>query len=97
MNEEKVHPRDTAQSMAVRLALVEERNLRVERDKAWETSWARRFFIMAITYGLALIFLILLEAPRPAFMALVPTVGFLLSTLSLPIVRRLWLKFCYKY
>ena len=29
---------------------IKERNARVEKDKAWETSWTRRICIMILTY-----------------------------------------------
>ena len=36
-----------------RLSAIEERNKKVERDKAWEVSWTRRVSIMALTYVVA--------------------------------------------
>ena len=33
-----------------RIALIEQRNSRVEADKAWETSWARKVSIAFVTY-----------------------------------------------
>lgn len=68
-----------------------ERNARVEADKAWELSWTRRLIIVAITYATACVFLWLIHAPNFAVSALVPTGGYLLSTLSLPWVKQWWL------
>jgi hypothetical protein len=68
-----------------------ERNKRVEADKAWETSWTRRLFIACITYVTACLFLWLIENPHPTINALVPTGGYLLSTLSLPWLKRWWI------
>lgn len=34
-----------------RVEAIEERNKRVETDKAWETSWTRRICIMVLTNG----------------------------------------------
>jgi hypothetical protein len=69
-----------------------ERNQRVESEKAWETSWTRRLFIAAITYLTASLFLWLIETPQSFINALVPTGGYLLSTLSLPWIKRLWMR-----
>lgn len=33
-----------------RLAEIESRNVRVENDKAWETSWTRKLTIAIMTY-----------------------------------------------
>ena len=56
-----------------RIEKIEKRNSKVESDRAWETSYARRGLI-----------------------AIVPSVGFLLSTLTLPLFKKFWLKNIYK-
>ena len=71
---------------------IQERNRRVELDKAWETSWTRRLIIAAMTYIIALLFLFKIDAAKPFLSALVPTGGYLLSTLSLGIVKEWWIK-----
>ncbi len=68
-----------------------ERNKRVEADKAWETSFVRRGFIAIITYLTAILFLWLIGNPNPFVHGLVPVGGFLLSTLSLPPLKKWWL------
>ncbi|MEK7514606.1 MAG: hypothetical protein AAB587_02180 [Patescibacteria group bacterium] len=72
------------------LAALKERNKRVEQDKAWETSWTRRVFIMALTYAIAAIWLIMIDDTNPYLKAFVPTGGYLLSTISLPILKKWW-------
>jgi hypothetical protein len=72
---------------------ISERNKKVELDKAWETSWARRLFIAGITYVVAFIWLVLLDESIPHLKALVPVGGYLLSTLSLPPLKRWWLEY----
>ncbi len=67
------------------------RNLRVESDKAWEGSWVRIAFIMLLTYVAVVIFLFLTGSQNIWLSALVPPVGFFLSTLSLPFVKKRWL------
>ena len=70
---------------------IRERNLRVEADKAWETSWTRRGFISAATYIVAAVWLIIIHDSFPLLKALVPVAGFILSTLSLPFLKRAWI------
>ena len=72
------------------LVAIQERNRRVEQDKAWERSWTRRLFIAAITYLVAGFWLVVIHEALPWFKALVPTGGYLLSTLSLSIIKRWW-------
>ncbi len=69
-----------------------ERNKRVEADKAWETSKTRRGFIMCITYVTASCFLYMIGNDAFWMNALVPMGGYLLSTLSLPPLKRWWLE-----
>ena len=72
------------------LATIEERNARVEADKAWETSLFRILLIGAMTYTIALVFLLLAGLAHPFPNALVPTIGYVLSMQSLPFVKRWW-------
>lgn len=74
------------------IADILERNKRVEADKAWETSWTRRLLITTLTYGIAVLFLWLIENDRFWLNAAVPALGYLLSTLSLPWVKRWWIR-----
>jgi len=68
------------------------RNARVELDKAWETSKTRRGIIAAMTYLIAAAFLKLIGNDAYLINALVPTGGYLFSTLSLPVVKSWWIK-----
>lgn len=79
-------------SLEDRLAAIEARNVRVEADKAWETSWVRRGLIMAVTYACAVVLLSLIGADGVFKGAFVPVMGYLLSTLSLPAARAYWMK-----
>ena len=71
---------------------IKARNERVEQDKAWEISWARRLFIAASTYVIAGVWLLLINDTYPFLKAFVPSVGYILSTLSLPFVKKWWIK-----
>lgn len=70
-----------------------ERNKRVEQDKRWETSWMRRISIAVITWILAVAFLTLIDAENALLAALVPTGGYVLSTLSASPIRKYWEKY----
>ncbi len=74
------------------LRRIRERNARVEADKAWETSYARRTIITIGTYLLSYILFLVIEAPNPHLAALVPSFAFILSTLSMPFLKKLWVK-----
>jgi hypothetical protein len=73
-----------------RLRAVETRNARVESDKAWEVSLTRRFFIAAITYLFIGLYLSWLDVAEPWLNAVVPMVGFMLSTLALRSIKTFW-------
>ena len=71
---------------------IKERNKRVEVDKAWETSLTRRLTVAISTYILIMIIMYMLEVEQPHLSAVIPTVGYLLSTLSVGLVKNWWLK-----
>lgn len=76
-----------------RVTDIEERNKRVELDKSWETSWTRKICIMILTYITVIIYSYLIRNfDYIFFSSLVPVIGFVLSTLSLKVVRRKWEK-----
>ena len=70
---------------------IKERNKRVEADKAWETSWARRLLVFLLTYIVIVIFFIVADLPKPFLNSLVPALAFVLSTLSVSIFKKIWL------
>lgn len=71
---------------------IKTRNERVEMDKAWETSGTRKLVILVLTYVVVVIFFFATNLPKPFTNSLVPTLGFFLSTLTVPWVRTSWLK-----
>ncbi len=75
---------------------IKERNKKVQADKAWETSNARRITIVILTYAAIVVFLIQIRDPNPFFNALIPAAAFSISTLSLPFLKKIWLKHFYK-
>jgi hypothetical protein len=82
--------------MKAEINLIKERNKRVEADKAWETSKTRRAVIALMMYVVIVIFLWTINAPKPFVNAIVPALGFVLSTLTLPVFKNIWLKSHYK-
>src|SRR3989344_2982809 len=74
------------------IAKIRERNLRVEEDKACETSYFRILPITFITYIVAAFLLYFIGAENYFWGALVPAAGFFLSTQTLPFIKKWWLK-----
>lgn len=69
------------------------RNKRVETDKSWETSSTRRGLLVIFTYLAIGFYLSAIHVENPWLNAIVPSIGFLLSTLTLPYFKNLWIKF----
>ncbi len=79
------------QEIEKRVTEIEKRNKKVEADKAWETSSLRKFLIIVLTYIFAVLYLKIADTTNPFLGAVVPTVGFLLSTQTLNIIKKKWL------
>ena len=71
---------------------IKERNKRVEFNKAWETSTFRKILIAILTYIVIVIFFYFAKLPNPFINSIVPTLAFILSTLTLPIFKKWWIK-----
>ncbi len=75
-----------------RISDIEARNKRVELDKRWETSFTRRVSICILTYIVVLLFSYFINKSNNIFLSsLVPVIGFTLSTLSINLIRKIWL------
>lgn len=79
-----------------RVSEIEKRNQKVELDKAWETSYVRRLLLMVFTYLAISLYLKFIVGIDPWLNAIVPSIGFLLSTLTLPFFKDLWKKYFYR-
>jgi hypothetical protein len=75
-----------------RIEKLESRNRRVEDNKAWETSWTRRISIMILTYLVACFYLHFVVHIDPWINALVPVIGYFLSTLTMQRLKEYWLR-----
>jgi len=71
---------------------INERNKKVEGDKAWETSYFRVFLISAIIYVIAVKALYLIGSDNYFLNALVPAIGYFISVQSLPFIKNWWIK-----
>ena len=76
-----------------KLEAIEQRNRKVELDKAWETSWLRKILIAVLTYITVVLFFFVAQLPKPFINSIVPTAGFVLSTLSLPFFKKVWIRY----
>ncbi len=72
---------------------IKKRNARVEEGKAWEISRVRRLIVALFTYLSMSLYLKVVGISDPWLNGIVPTVGFLFSTLTLPFFRRVWQKY----
>ncbi len=68
------------------------RNKRVEADKAWETSWTRKGVVAGLTYSVVVLFFFVADLPNPFVNAIVPSIGFVLSTLTVPLFKKWWIR-----
>lgn len=74
-----------------RIKQVEDRNSRVESDKAWEKSWTRRILLVIFTYLAIGLYLNAIEVSNPWINAIVPAIGFMISTLTMPFFKKIWI------
>ncbi|MBI3397144.1 hypothetical protein HY045_01565 [Candidatus Woesebacteria bacterium] len=81
----------TTEELGKEIEKIKERNRKVEADKAWEVSLIRRVAISVSTYLLVVIFLTVLGIDKPFLSAIIPAAAYLISTLSLGILKSWWL------
>lgn len=67
---------------------IKQRNQKVELDKAWETSRTRKCTIGLLTYIVIVLFFSIAKLGNPFVNAIVPTIGFLLSTVSFELLKK---------
>lgn len=86
----------TLSELESRIKSIEGRNASVEQDKSWETSFFRKGILMVFTYISLGLYMYAIDVENPWINAVVPTVGFFLSTLTLPIFKRYWTRHMYR-
>jgi hypothetical protein len=72
-----------------RLDAIEKRNQKVDSNKRWETSKIRIISIAILTYISMVVLFFQIGSINPFVSAIVPTMGFVLSTLSLSWIRKI--------
>lgn len=87
---------DDLQKLSQEIDQIKNRNLKVEIDKAWEISLFRKTLVSVSTYFVIVLFFKFANLSKPFVNAIVPTLGFLLSTLSIPFFKSFWIKNIYK-
>lgn len=86
----------TLQTLEEEIGKIKERNRRVEREKSWEVSWTRRIMVAVTTYLVIAVFFIFIGTDEPFRDSIVPAFAFVLSTLSAPFIKKVWLKYIHK-
>ncbi|MEI6266991.1 MAG: hypothetical protein WCP14_03830 [bacterium] len=71
---------------------IKARNKRVDGDKAWERSKFRIIIVSLLTYIVVVIVFNLIGVESYLLSALIPTIGYILSTFTIPVVKKWWLK-----
>lgn len=84
---------DKLKELEKRISLIEQRNKRVEKDKQWEISLTRKILLILFTYLTLVFYFKFVLQINPWLNAIVPTLGFYLSTLTLPFFRKIWERF----
>lgn len=75
---------------------IKARNKRVETDKAWEGSYTRKALLSIFTYLAMGLYMDAIGIDKWWLNAIIPTLGFLLSTLTLPFFKNIWVKYIQK-
>ncbi|MBI3109840.1 hypothetical protein HYZ06_02250 [Candidatus Daviesbacteria bacterium] len=86
----------TVQDLELEINKIKERNKRVETEKSWETSLTRKIVISVLTYLVISLFFLFAGINKPFVNSIVPALAFILSTLSVPLVKHWWLKYIHK-
>ncbi|MBI2334419.1 hypothetical protein HYU96_01325 [Candidatus Daviesbacteria bacterium] len=86
----------TIQDLELEINKIKERNIRVETEKSWETSLTRKIVISVLTYLVISLFFLFAGISKPFVNSIVPAIAFILSTLSVPFVKKWWLGYIHK-
>jgi len=81
----------TLEQLTQQINEIQDRNKRVELDKAWEISWTRRIIILLLTYCVMVSFFLIAKLPDPFLNALVPVLAFAISTMTVGIMKKIWI------
>ena len=84
--------KDRIDRLEKELEKIKWRNQKVEADKAWETSCSRKILVAIMTYTIVVIVMYLLKLENIFVSAWIPTAWFLLSTLTINIVKKMYIE-----
>jgi len=73
-----------------RIKLIEIRNKKVETDKAWETSLTRKILLISFTFLSIGLYMNAIGVNNPWLNAVIPSLGFLLSTFEPAYFKKTW-------
>ena len=82
----------TLKDLELEIKKLKQRNKHVEQAKAWETSLTRKLLICGLTYIVIVLFFYSASLPKPFINSIVPTLGFFLSTLTMPKAKSYWIQ-----
>lgn len=71
---------------------IKKRNQKVELEKSWEVSKTRKISIVLITYLFTSLVFYILKVENYFANAVIPTLGYFLSTQSLPVLKSIWMQ-----
>lgn len=83
---------DEIKNLQKEIDKINKRNKRVELEKAWETSLTRKISIVILTYFVMVMVFSIIKVEQPFINAIIPTLGYFLSTLSVGFIKSLWIK-----
>ncbi len=92
MNHDNTSFMEELQQLKQEIERIQTRNRRVDADKAWETSLSRRVLVAFLTYCVVALFFLMAEMSRPFVGAVVPTIGFIVSTLTISQFKSYWVQ-----
>ncbi|HAU39970.1 MAG: hypothetical protein UV80_C0006G0061 [Candidatus Peregrinibacteria bacterium GW2011_GWF2_43_17] len=82
----------TLEELSAEIDRIQLRNKSVETDKAWETSITRRIVLAILTYVSIGAYMQAINIEKPWLNAIIPSVAFMLSTLTLPFFKKMWIR-----
>ncbi len=74
------------------VSLLNTRNRKVGLDKAWDQSLARTLFVAVMTFLCLGVYMSAIRVKNSWLSAIVPTVGFVLTTWSFPTAKNAWVR-----
>ncbi len=82
---------NTIEKLQEQIDEINTRNKRVEIDKAWETSLTRKVMVIVLTYLVVMVLFLVMTLPNPFVNAIIPSAAFVISNLSIPVVKKWWI------